>query len=110
MAAAFQIQCDHLALSWLKRLQNPAGRLARWALTLQQYDYTIVYRPGATNQIADALSRALLPEDHVQEVPGLVAVFNTTQGPPDSRWGTLVSREDLLKAQHDDGLCQQVTA
>lgn len=108
--ATFQIQCDHLALSWLKRLQNPAGRLARWALTLQQYDYTIVYRPGATNQIADALSRAPLPEEHVQEVPGLVAVVNTAQGPPDSRWGTSVSREDLLKAQHDDGLCQQVTA
>ncbi|KAM7309043.1 uncharacterized protein ISCGN_012674 [Ixodes scapularis] len=108
--ATFQIQCDHLALSWLKRLQNPAGRLARWALMLQRYDYTIVYRPGATNKIADALSRAPLPEEHTQERPGLVAVAITTQESPESRWGALITREELLKAQQDDGLCQRVTA
>lgn len=37
---------------------NPAGRLHRWSLTLQEYEFTIAYRPGTTNVVADALSRA----------------------------------------------------
>ncbi|KAE9279310.1 hypothetical protein PF008_g28402 [Phytophthora fragariae] len=35
-----------------------AGRLHRWPLTLQEYEFTIKYRPGTTNVVADALSRA----------------------------------------------------
>ncbi|KAE8897284.1 hypothetical protein PF003_g18984 [Phytophthora fragariae] len=37
---------------------NLAGRLHRWSLTLQEYEFEILYRPGATNVVADALSRA----------------------------------------------------
>lgn len=58
--AVFTVQTDIQALTWLKGLKNPAGRLARWALTLQRYAYTIEYRRGSTNKVADALPRALL--------------------------------------------------
>ncbi|KAE9266601.1 hypothetical protein PF008_g31570 [Phytophthora fragariae] len=37
---------------------NLAGRLHRWSLTLQEYEFTIEYRPGTTNVVVDALSRA----------------------------------------------------
>ncbi|POM57490.1 Retrovirus-related Pol Polyprotein, partial [Phytophthora palmivora] len=55
---AFTIVTDHSALKWLMTRTNPAGRLHRWALTLQEYDFEVVYRPGSTNVVADALSRA----------------------------------------------------
>jgi hypothetical protein len=55
---AFTIITDHAALKWLMTRTNPAGRLHRWSLTLQEYDFEIVYRTGSTNVIADALSRA----------------------------------------------------
>ena len=38
-------------------LKNPDGHLARWALKLQAYDYTIKYRPGTKHANADCLSQ-----------------------------------------------------
>ncbi|KAE9044507.1 hypothetical protein PR003_g2808 [Phytophthora rubi] len=55
---SFTIVTDHAALKWLMTRPNPAGRLHRWSLTLQEYEFEIVYRPGSTNVVADALSRA----------------------------------------------------
>ncbi|OWZ16768.1 hypothetical protein PHMEG_0009390 [Phytophthora megakarya] len=54
----FTIVTDHSALRWLMTRPNLAGRLHRWSLTLQEYEFDILYRPGATNVVADALSRA----------------------------------------------------
>jgi len=48
-------------LTALKTLKNPQGRLAQWANYLQDYNYTIVYRPGKDNGNADGLSR--LPKE-----------------------------------------------
>jgi hypothetical protein len=54
----FELVTDHAALGYLMRSKNLTGRLHRWSLQLQEYDFTITYRPGSTNVVADALSRA----------------------------------------------------
>ncbi|KAE9301653.1 hypothetical protein PF008_g22691 [Phytophthora fragariae] len=53
----FTIVTDHAALKWLMTSANLTGKLHRWGLTLQEFDFEVEYRPGATNVVADALSR-----------------------------------------------------
>ena len=52
----FVILTDHAPLQWLSA-QKMEGLLCRWALALQEYDFTIKYRKGVQNSNADALSR-----------------------------------------------------
>ena len=42
-------------------IKDATGRLARWALLLQQYNFEIIHRPGCQNGNADALSRRPYP-------------------------------------------------
>jgi thymidylate kinase len=58
------ISTDSVSLKWLMTSQNLQGRLARWALRLQEYlPFTIQYRKGALNQAPDALSRDPVHDD-----------------------------------------------
>ena len=53
----FDVYTDHIALKWLQSIKQTTGRLARWSLMLQGYNFTIHHRPGKKNTVADALSR-----------------------------------------------------
>ena len=52
----FKLFTDHAPLQWLSA-QKAEGMLARWALALQEFDFSISYKPGVQNANADALSR-----------------------------------------------------
>ncbi len=53
----FTVETDHQALRWLRELKDPVGHLARWSLSLQEWDFEIKYLAGSTNLVGDALSR-----------------------------------------------------
>ncbi|CAI7730001.1 unnamed protein product [Closterium sp. NIES-54] len=53
----FLLQTDHQALQWLMTAKDLTGKLARWSLLLQEYDFTVSYQPGETHRNVDALSR-----------------------------------------------------
>ena len=52
----FTIITDHHPLTGLKNIKDLHGRLGRWSLQLQHYNFIVQYRAGEKNQV-DALSR-----------------------------------------------------
>ena len=60
----FILRCDHRPLIWIKE-QKIKGRIGRWILTLQEFEFDIEHIAGAKNSVADTLSRpvnAVIPE------------------------------------------------
>ena len=53
----FKIITDHLALKWLMSLKDPRGRLARWMVEVQGYDFEVSHAPGSCLSVPDCLSR-----------------------------------------------------
>ena len=59
---SFTVYTDHESLVNLRKTQNKSGRMLRWALMLQEYNYEIKHKSGVSNHV-DALSRrAYKPE------------------------------------------------
>lgn len=128
----FEVITDHASLRWLHNLKDPAGRLARWAVRLQAYNYTLLYRKGKLNVVPDALSRSVgcldLLGDDFSVDKNYVSLKNKILSDPDSfpnfsvqdnviykyvnsrstnrySWKVLVPanlRSSLLKSNHDD--------
>jgi hypothetical protein len=51
---------DHAALVWRMSINEPTGKLARWSLYLQTFEFEIVHRKGAAHLNVDVLSRPVL--------------------------------------------------
>jgi RNase H-like domain found in reverse transcriptase len=57
ITSTFDILTDHRALKYFMTTKRLNSRQANWAEQLLQYRFTIRYRPGKQNTVADALSR-----------------------------------------------------
>lgn len=66
----FIIETDHSALQWLQNIKDPVGRLARWFMILQGFNFTVRHKSGNSACIrpADTLSRTTFTDDEVNLV------------------------------------------
>ena len=53
----FTVRTDHSPLQYLSRMKSASGRLTRWALQIQPYQFVVEAIPGSENRFADYLSR-----------------------------------------------------
>lgn len=60
----FFILSDHKALVWLMKQKDCKGRIGRWIIFLQNYNFEINYIKGTENTIADGLTRYFINETH----------------------------------------------
>lgn len=73
----FKVVTDHASLQWLMSLKDLSGRLARWSLCLQGYDFTIEHRKGKLNVVPDALSRVYMEALNNQNPVELLTIDNS---------------------------------
>lgn len=53
----FVVYTDHASLLWLHKFKDTNGRLVRWALRLQAYNFELRHKKGKHMNIPDCLSR-----------------------------------------------------
>ena len=74
----FTVITDHASLKWLMTLKDLSGRLARWSLKLQAFDFSIEHRKGSLNKVPDALSRVFCEAvEDFEDLP--ILGFETTE-------------------------------
>ena len=94
----FRIQTDHRALTFLNTAKHGNGRLARWAMALQPYTFSITYRPGGDNANADMLSRLFDEEGDALPVlmgPSVTERRGESRGERDKRDKTKRKRQKI---------------
>lgn len=64
----FNIITDHKPLQYLMNMKEPNGRLTRWRLRLEEFDYKIIYKSGKSNSNADALSRVQICNNELENM------------------------------------------
>ena len=57
------VHTDHSAIKYLMNKSVTNARVTRWLLLLQEFDITIVDRPGKENVVVDFLSRLKVDDD-----------------------------------------------
>lgn len=77
----FTVFTDNVSVKYLQNIKDCQGRLGRWSLLLQGYNFEIVHKPGKQNP-ADFLSRQIY-ENETSETPDLGQVFQVNANSDD---------------------------
>ena len=96
----FKVITDHSALKWLDNM-HLKGRLERWVMELQEFQFSVIHKPGTLHSNADALSRLVARDQSTENT--LNTASNSRHDPANNSCAiTLNPTVNLRKAQQDD--------
>ena len=96
----FKVITDHSALKWLDNM-HLKRRLERWVMELQEFQFSVIYKPGTLHSNADALSRLVAHDQSTENM--LNTTSNSRHDPANNSCAiTLNPTVNLRKAQQDD--------
>ncbi|KAK3084156.1 hypothetical protein FSP39_009188 [Pinctada imbricata] len=108
----FYVYTDHSALKWLQSVKHDTGRLARWSILLQGYNFQIIHRKGKNNEAADALSRRPYPEypenatEPEDAIPcANISVITTPEENHDHNQVTFFYKNDHIEQHQEPNMC-----
>lgn len=118
----FLVKTDHSAIQFLKKTKDPTGRLGRWAIFLQAYDFDVEHKPGRIHGNADSLSRrpysSITPEaeEEVGEIPQMFPpTASVVHDHENSAWATeraytisTIEPETIAQIQREDSQLLQM--
>ena len=94
----FKIITDHHSLTYLQSQPKLSKRQTRWMEKLAEYDFEIIYAPGKSNIVADALSRR---PDHRPENSELLSTISAIRVSPNIH-------EEIRRAYKNDPDCLKI--
>lgn len=98
----FVLITDHRPLCYLFNLRDPGSRMFRQKLELMDYNFKIIYKPGSTNHVSDALSRIEKPLtinemlEINKENNQFAQIYGTTDSRPDNIVYTINEKEGTV--------------
>jgi len=88
-----EIQTDHQSLSYKISGKNPSEELKRWYLFIKSYSPKIINKPGITNVVADALSRAQV--NNISNID--LDLYKQSNADQDTQYSAESSFENLIQ-------------
>lgn len=86
----FEVWTDNASLTWMATTK--AGKVARWAARMAEYEMSVIYRPGRMNVCADFLSR-YVENERDEYLPERATVWNVTVEREALSWEALVEAQ-----------------
>ncbi|GBO22412.1 Retrovirus-related Pol polyprotein from transposon 17.6, partial [Araneus ventricosus] len=100
------VYSDQKCLSQILKLKDPSSKIARWILTLQEFDYTVIYKPGRFNFMADFLSRASYPDENTNCTKQ--AEINSLELTPSTFNFNFMPVNEIIQRQNKDIYCNNI--
>ena len=94
----FELITDHRPLTYLRTLKNPTPKIARWLLQLEEYDYTIIYKPGNIHSNADVMSRLPMYDESEPAVRAIDLIELSSS----------ITMDEIRDAQQNDEMVQRI--